>query len=302
MAIPESQLETWSHQGAVVTARATRESIYGALSDGSSLVGDKDFGVYLQGSYRNSTNIRGDSDVDIVAQLDSAFYRDISALPLRERQLYESQYSEATYTWSDFRSDVLQTLQSHYGRSIISEGNKAIKVGRGSGRLPADVVVCLQFRKYRHYRGLGDQEYIEGIRFYTLRHNRCITNFPKPHYENGVRKNTDTEGWFKRTVRVFKNARTHLVSQNAIQEELAPSYFVECLIYNVPNGHYGTNLRTTFLNVTNWIAERFLSDDYGSFVCQNGQEPLFGNTPEQWSELSAITFIRALLDLWQNWR
>ena len=35
---------------------------------------------YLQGSYRNDTNIRGDSDVDLVLELNSVFKHDASVL------------------------------------------------------------------------------------------------------------------------------------------------------------------------------------------------------------------------------
>jgi hypothetical protein len=37
--------------------------------------------IFLQGSYRNGTNVRADSDVYIVAHLNSSFGYDVSALP-----------------------------------------------------------------------------------------------------------------------------------------------------------------------------------------------------------------------------
>ena len=79
MPIPESQLETWSHQGAVTTAKQTHESIRKALNPHTWPTGVK-YEVYLQGSYKNTTNIRGDSDVDVVAQLNSTFQHDLSEL------------------------------------------------------------------------------------------------------------------------------------------------------------------------------------------------------------------------------
>jgi tRNA nucleotidyltransferase (CCA-adding enzyme) len=84
MGIPESQLQTWSHQGAVTTAKTTHESIRNALAANTSPIRDKSYEVYLQGSYKNTTNIRGDSDVDVVAQLNSTFQDDLSALPLAQ--------------------------------------------------------------------------------------------------------------------------------------------------------------------------------------------------------------------------
>jgi tRNA nucleotidyltransferase (CCA-adding enzyme) len=83
--IPESP-----HQGATKTAQATHESIRSALTTASgSLVKDKDITMYLQGSYKNSTNIRGDSDVDLVVLLNSTFLYDTSGLTADERKRAE---------------------------------------------------------------------------------------------------------------------------------------------------------------------------------------------------------------------
>jgi predicted nucleotidyltransferase len=299
MGIPESQLETWAHQGAVTTAKATHESIRNALTANNSPLRDKDFEVYLQGSYKNDTNIRGDSDVDIIVQLNSTFRRDLTALSNYEKTLYEQAHSDATYLWENFRADVLQVLRSYYGASSISEGNKSLKVTGGSGRLPADVVVCLQYRKYVQFQSLDNQKYVEGIAFYALGENRWIINFPKPHYINGVNKNSQskTNGWYKPTVRVFKNARTYLLENGVIAEALAPSYFLECLIYNVPDDKFETSYQNTFCNVVNWLVEA----DFNDLVCQNEQLLLFGQTPEQWSIQNAKRLTQKLVETWNNW-
>jgi len=112
MPIPESQLETWSHQGAVTTAKATHESVRHALSASTSPVRDKNFEAYLQGSYKNSTNIRGDSDVDIVVQLNSTFQGNTGKLTEEEKKLYQAAYDDATHLWKHFRADVLQALRT----------------------------------------------------------------------------------------------------------------------------------------------------------------------------------------------
>ncbi|MCK4822754.1 nucleotidyltransferase, partial [bacterium] len=255
MPIPESQLKTWAHQGAVATAKATHESIRNALTASNSPIQNKNFEIYLQGSYKNSTNIRGNSDVDIVVQLNSTFQGNTASLADGEKRLYEAAYGDATYSWQNIRAGVLRALRAYYGTGVVSEGNKSLKVAAGSNRLPADVVVCLQYRKYRRFRSIIDQKYGEGIVFYTIRENRRVINFPKVHYENGVGKNSSssTNGWYKPTVRIFKNARTYLIDHDVISEDLAPSYFLECLIYNVPDEKFGSNYQDTFRNVVNWL-------------------------------------------------
>lgn len=287
MGIPESQFETWSHQGAVTTAKLTSDSIKNAL-DSYGNWGVK-YEVYLQGSYKNDTNIRGDMDVDVVAQLNSTFYSNLS-----EEQKRFLSLSSASYNWPDFKSDVLHVLRDYYGYDAVVEGNKSIKIKGSSSRLPADVVVCAQ---YRRYRSSNINDYIEGMCFWSRNDNRQIINYPKIHHKNGVTKNSRTNGLFKPTVRIFKNARTYLIDNVVIAETLVPSYFLECLIYNVPNEKFSSSYQETFCNLVNWLVKA----DFEGFCCLNEQLLLFGNTPEQWTVENARRFIQKLIELWNNW-
>ena len=74
MAIPESQLETWSHQGSVTQSSNTYNTIKSVLEASTTPYADKNFEVFLQGSYGNDTNIYAESDVDIVIRLDDCFH------------------------------------------------------------------------------------------------------------------------------------------------------------------------------------------------------------------------------------
>jgi len=246
--------------------------------------------VYLQGSYKNDTNIRGDSDVDIVVQLNSAFCSNLS-----EAWNRHFGFTSATYGWEKFKSDTLKALQNYYGCSKVSEGKKALKLI--TSYLRADVVVCLQYRKYPD-RPRSEDDFVEGMTFWVPSEKRCVINYPKLHYENGVKKHQDTNGRYKPTVRMFKNARTYLVNREDIPADLAPSYFLECLLYNVPNDKFSSNFQSTFCNVINWLLEA----NFSQFVCQNEQLPLFGNSPEQWSEDKARRFLQAMGKLWEDWR
>jgi len=283
MAIPESQLETWSHQGAITTAKTTADSIKNALDSYDNWTDEIDFEVYLQGSYKNSTNIRGDSDVDVVAQLNSTFYSNLS-----EEQKRILGLTPASYSWSNFKEDVLRAVRQYYGTPNISEGNKSIKIKANTGRLPADVVVCCQ---YRRYKTVNSYDYVEGMCFWSKNDNRQIINYPKIHYDNGVSKHKNSSKWYKPSVRMFKNARGY------ISGDSAPSYFLECMLYNVPNLKFGTSYQDTFRNIANWLNEA----DLDTFICQNGQLKLFGLTLEQWNTIQAKEFIKNLISLWNNW-
>lgn len=298
--IPEPQLEVWARQGATVSAVGTYASVRKALLEvTTSPVRYKDVDVYLQGSYRNSTNIRGGSDIDVVVQLNSTWSRDLSGLSGYEAKLYRGTYPNATYLWHHFREDVLSALRGYYGREAVSEGNKCLKIADGTVRLPADVVVCQTYRKYERFYGIHDQSYVEGIKFWDRKDGREVVNFPKAHHDNGAKKNGpgSTGGSYKPTVRIFKNARTHLVKRGEIEAGLAPSYFLECLLYNAPNGLFVGTHRQTFLNILNWL----YAVDLSGLWCQNGQTLLFGSTPEQWGLGGAQKLVAALIRLWNGW-
>jgi len=197
MSIQESQLETWSHLGAITTAKNTHESIRNALNRYEWPEGVR-FEVYLQGSYRNATNIRGDSDVDVIVELTSTFQPDLFLLTEAAKQKFRSNYSNAVYSFEHFTEDVVRALREYYGTSAISLGNKSIKVTQGSNRLPADVVACMTYRKYKNYASISDQGYIHGILFRTRNEGRQVVNYPKLHYDKGVWKNSfeQTNGWY----------------------------------------------------------------------------------------------------------
>jgi len=283
MVIPELKLETWSHQGAVTMAKATADSIKSVLNNYKDWSKDVDFEVYIQGSYRNDTNIRGDSDVDIIAQLNSTFYSNLS-----EEQRKHLGLSLASYGWKEFRKDVLRALKNYYGQSLITEGDKSLKVKSNNWRLPADVVICLQ---YRNYKSVNINDFIEGMCFWSLSDNRQIINYPKIHYDNGVWKNKNTNKCYKPLVRIFKNIRSY------ISGDSTPSYFLECMLYNIPKDKFGPNYQVTFCNIVNWLNGASLEN----FICQNGQLKLFGNTPEQWDLGKAKEFINNVIYLWNNW-
>ncbi|MBI2100125.1 MAG: nucleotidyltransferase [Candidatus Vogelbacteria bacterium] len=302
--IPESQLEIWAKQGATVTAKATHESIRNALESSGSPIKDriKNGGVeiYLQGSYKDDTNIRGDSDVDLVVELNTTFGHNAHELPPEQKRLHDLAYENAWYDWEDFRNDVIEALNKYYGSKYIdTNGNKSLKVLPTSGRLKADVVPAIKFRSYNHFKGANDFNAERGIKFYHRTTKRAIINFPRHHFNNGKTKNAEDKanGWFKHAVRIFKNARSFLVDNNSLPKETAPSYFLQSLIYNAPDNLFGSNYQTTVFNVLKYLYETPVS----GFLCQNERHLLFGNTPEQWNESDAALTIQKLVELWDNW-
>ena len=93
---------------------------------------------------------------------------------------------------------------------------------------------------------------------------------------------------------MFKAARNRLVEKGVLKKEDAPSYFIECLLYNVPNGMFKPELAPTYSAILAWLKKAQLKD----FKCQNGHVPLFGRGREQWTVQKAQAFVKALQGLW----
>jgi tRNA nucleotidyltransferase (CCA-adding enzyme) len=118
MTIPESQLETWSHQGSITQSSATYNSIKNVLEASTAPYAGKTYSVFLLGSYGNDTNIYAESDVDIVIKLDDCWQSDLSALTQEEKDKYKSAFIDATYTHVDFKRDVMKVLTDQYGSDV----------------------------------------------------------------------------------------------------------------------------------------------------------------------------------------
>ncbi|BAU49567.1 tRNA nucleotidyltransferase (CCA-adding enzyme) [Sulfurifustis variabilis] len=295
MGIPENQLDTWSRQGATASASAIYERIRTALLADVAL-SSQNFDVFLQGSYRNSTNIRGDSDVDVVVKLKDIFQPDYSQLDEFTKGKVKAGHRDATYTLTDFRRDVSGAIRRAFPNHHITEGGKSIKIPRTANNIPADVVPCLEYRLYRPLQTLlGDATYIEGIWLSDVQRNYAVTSFPRQSYENGVAKHGRTNDWYKPTVRIFKNARGWMEDNGLIQSGMASSHAIECLLYNVPDQQFGQSCRDTFVNVVNWLN----AADMRNFVCQNGIQRLFD--PGRWTTQNARAFIGALIQMWNQW-
>jgi hypothetical protein len=82
-----------------------------------------------------------------------------------------------------------------------------------------------------------------------------------------------------------------------LSAEAAPSYFLQCLIYNVPDYLFAG----TWQEATRAVLKYLYESDLNGFVCQNGLQSLFGDSEEQWSSQKAAQTIHALVNLWNGW-
>lgn len=297
MPIPESQLETWSHQGSITQSSNTYNAIKSVLEAGATPYSGKDYKVFLQGSYGNDTNIYAESDVDIVIKLDDCWQSDLEHLSEEEKAAYKKAFVDASYTHVDFKRDVLGVLENRYGDDVTT-GDKAIAIAANGNRRKADVIVAIQFRRYMKFRATTDQEYDEGICFYNAA-GECIANYPKQHSANLTTKHQAFERWLKPMARILKNMRSRLVDEGLIKAGIAPSYYIEGLLYNVPNDKLAASYQNCIVNTLNWYRQE---DKKSELVCANEQYYLLRDGYHTcWPQANCDAFVEAAIELWNEW-
>ncbi len=301
MAIPESQLNTWSGQGSITQSAVTYSIITNALEADDARYRSQSVDIFLQGSYGNDTNIFAESDVDIVIQLRSVFYYDLDLLASPEKELAKSsidRLGDASYSWHDFYRDVKHALTQSFG-SAVEPGPKAIKVKAGGSRRNADVLVAANFRRYRTFMSGALPRIDSGLCFFDKSGTGGrIANYPHQHSKNCTAKHQATQNRFKPMVRIFKNLRSRLIDEGLLGDSVAPSYFIEGILYNVPNHLFVNGYSDTFVNAFNWIIEA----DRSKLVSANEEYYLIGNSSVNWPSTNCDAFLDGIRSLWTNWR
>lgn len=229
--------------------------------------------MFVQGSYRNHTNVRQESDVDIGILCSDVIFLDLPEGYTREH----FGLVPATYTYAQFKNEVEEALVSHFGRRSVVRGNKAFDIRENTYRVDADVIACFEHRRYS-----ASGSYESGVELITDRGNRVI-NWPEQHYQNGVDKNTQTARGYKRLVRILKRLCLEMEEQGLAAARPMPGFLVECLSWNVPNDHFGH--------------DRYRGDVRAALAF------LFNNTltEDKCSEWGEVSELKYLFRLGQRW-
>jgi len=204
--------------------------IQAAIKD-SRLFEDVTVEVFPQGSYRNNTNVRIESDVDVCVRCLSVCYPDFSFADGLTRK--DVGITDTSYTYAQFKDNVGKALVAKFGAQGITRGRKAFDVHANAYRVDADVVPTFEHRRYLR-TDRGGFHYLSGTQF-PPDNGGSIVNWPEQHYNNGVRKNKDTGNRFKFIVRVLKRLRNEMADKGVDAAKPIPSYLIECLVWNTPN-------------------------------------------------------------------
>ena len=183
-----------------------------------------DIYIFAKGSYPNNTNVRVDSDVDIVVENHECIHYDVD-----EGATHRSSGSyTGIWTPQKWRTEVKAAIVNAFGVDSVDAGKVALTVRGVAGSRPS-IDVVPSFDYYR-YTTTGAHR---GSCVFPSSGNK-IVNWPDQQLANGIAKNNQTNRRYKRCVRALKNAENALYKNNEIGA--VPSYLMECLVWNVPNG------------------------------------------------------------------
>jgi len=204
MLLTGTKLSAWSHPHSAMASKRAHVSIREALDSYTLSAKGFKYSIFLQGSYKNNTNLRNDSDVDVVLQLEESIETRVIALSgsrLEQDQSHQTPYQR----WKSFRNQVLHALRATYGTNGVTSGRKSLKVHKNVIPAAADVVVTLR--------------YDNGLAFYLPSEHRWVVSYPQCHYERGLEKEYATSNRYKRIIRMFKATRNHLENNHMINNE-----------------------------------------------------------------------------------
>lgn len=252
MSITEDQLERWA-QAPSETEQTRCQNAVARVTDILTSKFGSDVDIFLQGSYKNRTNVRVDSDVDIVVRHNSYYFPGITLLSPADKQIFQQGFVPSDYTFEQFKTEVKQELERAFGHDTVSSKSKCIRVEGNSYRVNADVVPCFVHNRMETPTNIA----AKGIELRTDEGIQVIS-FPEQHFYNGQQKNQNTQEMYKPIVRILKNIRGQLIDQDLLTPDTMSSYFLECMVWNVlPHTHFTKN---TYREATSAILNTLYSD------------------------------------------
>lgn len=232
--------------------------------------------VYAKGSYANNTNVRRDSDVDIVVECQACQYFD--HMPGQAPTTALGTPYTGEWTPAKLRSEVLTALTSAFGASSVdTTGKVALAVTAVVGSRPSiDVVPSFD---YFLYNDPARTSWRRGSCVFPASGSK-IVNWPDQQLANGRAKNQRTGSRYKYFVRALKNAENTLVKDGAMKAK--PSYLMECLVWNVADstlksGNLSQGFRATLVELWQGLE----TTGYGEWTEPNDVKYLF-NGSQKW--------------------
>lgn len=248
--------------------------------------------VEPKGSWANNTNVSSDSDMDIKVEFTRrVFQGPVDGMAVWDLYMQNGNYS-GRWTPEEFRRELGIALKG--ASSIVDDShNVAFYVPSVPGSRPdTDVVPCFTYL-YEPFGGASQR----GTVVFT-KEGKHIVNWSQQQLINGRAKNNRTGRRYKFAVRALKSVENDLAAMGVIKD--LPSYFMECLIYNVPDDV----LKAASFDMALMGALQHLKGQFGfwtwnggpdTMVEPNGIKKLFG-AKQKWTKDDARKLLDAAWD------
>jgi hypothetical protein len=213
--------------------------------------------VFPKGSYKNNTNVRRESDIDIAVEYRAMMRVEYApGAEYMDRLLPSYSGTFAATGIQVFKTAVGEALRLAFTpQSVDGSGNRVFRVRASAKTMDADVIPCTTYGFY-----LPDGSSRRGIELILDKPDgQRHFNYPDQHYDNGVSKNKNTQLRYKNVVRILKNIEDRLVAADSMQS--MPSFLIECLAYNVVDTIYTSattwrDMVRGVCRVINWYTEQ----------------------------------------------
>jgi hypothetical protein len=98
-------------------------------------------------------------------------------------------------------------------------------------------------------------------------------------------------------VRIFKNMQNTMIGKGLLADGVAPSYFIEGMLYNVLDDKFGGSYQQTWINCFNYV----VTAKRDELVCASYMHWLVrDNSPTSWPVANFNTFTAELKKYWES--
>ena len=89
-----------------------------------------------------------------------------------------------------------------------------------------------------------------------------------------------------------------MVGKKLLTDGVSPSYFLEGMLWNVPNAHFGTSYVSTVVETLNWVKNA----DATKLACANDLHWLIRDgTSVCWPSKDFDVYLKAVTKYWNDW-
>ena len=282
-----------------------KKYIYNALEK-SALVSDafdvKDVEMYLRGSYANGTNIYFPNKLEIMVELKRTHeYDPDEEYNPEDPKIIDNYFIRdlgLNFSPENFTEQIYHSLFEQAGEHVEFTGKTIVINPIGKLKHAVEIYCGFSFNFVDENKKVNP-----GVIIHNDKFNHQTITFPRIHSKNLQVKDAATDGLYRRCVRFFKSIDIIYDREYGaydVEQEFqsnATGYFIECLLYNVPNKMFTTN-RGGFTEIVYKVLNYLNNCNLDDFVCTNEVWTLFNGLDGFWSIRGAKIFLKRVTHLY----